>query len=209
MKMNLTKCFQTIAIAGLLLLSLSGFSQNVPGKFKAALKLGMNASQINGDDSYGFNKLGLMGGVKSSYLLSDKMRVGLEILYSQRGSQTKFNPGADDLFFKIDLKYIEVPLTFEYLDWYNENSDFYRMHFEGGFSYGRLFSSHVDWPVYQQFETLYHKNDFSYLLGATFFATKHLGIGVRYTRSMNPLIRVQNTLKQIGYFLTFNICYEF
>ena len=55
--------------------------------FKAGVILGVTASQINGDDSAGFNKPGLEGGLKSAVTISEKVDISLEILYSQRGAK--------------------------------------------------------------------------------------------------------------------------
>ncbi|MFZ1749084.1 MAG: hypothetical protein WAU01_02785, partial [Saprospiraceae bacterium] len=54
--------------------------------FKATAILGINASQIDGDTLFGYNKAGITAGARLSYQNTGKIDVALEMLYSQRGS---------------------------------------------------------------------------------------------------------------------------
>ena len=78
-------------------------------RFKAAAILGANASQIDGDNLYGFNKLGISAGGRLSYTNDNQLDLALEMLYSQRGSAVKiFNNSEGD---KISLNYVEIPVV--------------------------------------------------------------------------------------------------
>ncbi|MEM9821067.1 MAG: outer membrane beta-barrel protein [Bacteroidota bacterium] len=185
----------------------------LPQRFKAGVIAGFNTAQIDGDLSAGFNKFGLIGGLRGVAILSDKMELSLEMLYSQRGSKSD----QDELGipFKVSLNYIEVPVIFNYLDWLEGDGEYHKLHFHAGFSYGRLLNFNVDGGTsgFRELAGFFRDNDVSWLAGATFYANKHLGITARYSRSVFPLFERRDTPPVgetlIGYFFTFHTIYMF
>jgi len=161
-------------------------------RFRAGAVLGLTASQIDGDLSAGYNKLGFQGGLRVISRLKGHMEASMEILYSQRGCQNELVPSDyDPNPFALTLNYIEVPVQWHYNDWLIEYDDeklnYHRVSFNAGLSYARLFSSKVDddfnWlngvsPDYLE------KNDLSIVLGANFFFSRHFGLTVRWNRSL-------------------------
>ena len=91
-----------------LLFPFSLLAQDAPSqRFKAGILVGFNGSQINGDASAGFNKLGLVAGVRGVTVINEKMEISIELLYSQRGSRSElFNSTNTNIPFKIELNYI-------------------------------------------------------------------------------------------------------
>jgi len=81
-------------------------------RFKAGFNLGLTAAQINGDDSAEFNKLGLSAGVRAYTILTPKSDIIIEILFSQRGSRTKFGNNSNIPSQLIKLNYVEVPIIY-------------------------------------------------------------------------------------------------
>jgi len=161
-------------------------------RFKAGIIAGITASQIDGDQSAGYHKVGLQGGLRGIVVLKPRQEASIEILFSQRGSrnQPDYPP-----VFSTTLNYVEVPLQWHYRDWAangdTENPDFFRVYFNIGFSYARLLS-YVDnedgsiagiSPVLEDL----NKDSFCFLVGASFFATKHIGFTFRYHRAFNNL----------------------
>lgn len=183
----------------LLILIITAFQ--FPGhsqRFKAAAILGANASQIDGDNLYGFHKLGLSVGGRLSYENKKSVDYALEMLYSQRGSAVKiFNNNAGD---RISLNYIEFPLLISLRDWYMEDGAYYKVRAEGGFSYGYLFGA--DAVGFQ--ESYFRKHDVSWILGVGLHLTRMWGLSLRYTSSLYNMYRDptadKSTLK--GYFIT-------
>jgi len=154
--------------------------------FKAGLVFGVTASQINGDDSAGFNKPGLEGGLKSLVSLTEKSDISLEILYSQRGAKEEARPGDVQSIYRID--YVTVPIVYSYKDWKAE--DYYRVNFHGGLSYGRLINAELDNEADNTaFVDAWRTNDLSILVGATYFINKNFGLTFRYNRSLILLYR--------------------
>lgn len=84
--------------------------------FRAGITAGGTFAQIEGDEVAGYYKLGFQAGVLSDMYLSEKFTLGLEILYSQRGSTNAWDAGQylDD--FKIKMDYVEVPVLAKYHD---------------------------------------------------------------------------------------------
>lgn len=182
-------------------------------RFKAGFNVGLTAAQINGDDSAEFNKLGLSAGLRAYTILTPKSDIIIEILFSQRGSRTKFGNNSNIPSQLIKLNYIEVPIIYTIKDWYQADDDYYKMHFQAGLSYGRLFNtSFVDSPLAPT-GPFYRENDFSWLAGITFHTNAHIGFYARYTRSINLLFKNTannpNANSLLSFFLTFGGTYVF
>lgn len=193
--------------------SLSGQEESYQ-RFKAGVIAGFNASQIDGDDAVGFTKLGLVAGLRAVTIITEKIDVSLELLYSQRGSRSElFNSTNTLIPFKIQLNYIEIPVIFNFGDWLSDDEEYYRLNFHGGFSYGNLFSFKVEDETgnLQQISETFNKHDVSWLAGVTYFVNKHLGVTFRYSRSINSLRKPINNIPgqrmMIGYFFTLRAVY--
>ena len=161
-------------------------------RFRAGAVVGLTASQIDGDLSAGYNKLGLQSGLRVITRLKGRMEASMEILYTQRGCQNELIPNDyDPNPFALTLNYIEVPIQWHFKDWLIEyddaNFNYYKVAFNAGLSYARLFSSKADdefnWlnSVAPDYLT---KNDLSLVLGANFFVNRHFGFTVRWNRSL-------------------------
>lgn len=160
-------------------------------RFKAQVIVGFNMAQLDGDRSAGYNKLGFVGGLSGVILLKEKMYVNIELLYSQRGSRSSLVPDNSIVPFKISTDFIEIPILFNYKDWKSDDGEYYKLHFHGGFSYGRLIRTAVedDSPVsdLSQAADYFNKNDISFMLGATFYTGPHLAFTFRWSRSLGVL----------------------
>ncbi len=165
-------------------------SAQIP-RFKAGVIAGLTASQIDGDLSAGYNKLGLQAGLRGITRLQKRTEASIEFLYAQRGAQSDLVRSQYVIYFSSRLDYVEVPVQWHYKDWLiegnEEKDDYYRVNFNIGLSYARLLGAHhkgdvgfvrVVAPDYLK------KNDFSFLIGASFFASKHFGFTARYVRSL-------------------------
>jgi hypothetical protein len=188
-------------------------------RFSAGLIAGLNASQIDGDDLAGFDKVGLTGGIKTVMEFDSPWKINVEFLYSERGSRPDiFNPEYDP-DIEISLKYIEIPVYISIGDWWQEEDKYHKMSAYAGLSYGRLLDARTT-DYYNPAEESYDKlvpyfsdNDLSWLVGATYRMSKQWGVGGRYTRGIIPLLDPEkhdlNTNKLVSYFLTFRFEYYF
>lgn len=99
------------------LLALSYFGKALPQNFEGGVLGGLTASQIDGDNYRGYNKVGLQGGAwvrrKFTYTLEGQM----EIRYVQKGA-LKTNTVKDPTYSRTALHYVDIPLMAQYV--YNE-----------------------------------------------------------------------------------------
>jgi len=197
----------------LLLSSALSGQETVDRRFKGGIVAGFNISQIEGDEAAGYNKIGLQAGIRVAIVLKEKMDLGVEMLFSQRGSAARnVNQGAFP--FKLTLNYIEVPVIFNYMDWKAEDEDYYRLHFHTGLSYGRLIGFSSDDNQLTVLGDSFRDNDVSWIAGATYYVNENLGFTARYTRSVYPFfvaneMATPNANSLVGYQITFRTTYMF
>ncbi len=84
-------------------------------QFKGGFYAGVNGTQVDGDRIAGFYKLGANLAVVVEYPIDDHFGASMEIAYSQKGSQTKWQQGVPRQYF-LKLDYVEVPLMLNYHD---------------------------------------------------------------------------------------------
>lgn len=153
--------------------------------FGASVVAGANISQMTGDDEAGFNKIGLHGGLKASIYLGPRTEAGIGIQYDQRGSRNALSRGNTGLPFKISIDYITVPVTYSFKDWYDEDEGYYKIHFTGGLSYGRLFRRQQEGSrIFDECLNDLRDNDLSWLLGVTYYWSEHWGASAFHLRSI-------------------------
>lgn len=99
----------------------TGFASLQDGKhFLGGLTLGLNASQVDGDDFSGFHSAGLNAGGLVYWFFAKDVAASMEFLFSQKGShgvRESYSPygGAYYAKYKMRLNYIEVPVVLHYL----------------------------------------------------------------------------------------------
>jgi hypothetical protein len=91
-------------------LTLAAYSQ----KFEGGVLLGLTASQIDGDNSSGYNKVGLQGGGWVRRMFTYTVGGQMEIMYMQKGALKTRNTG-DTAYLKTTLHYIDIPLMAQYI----------------------------------------------------------------------------------------------
>ncbi len=181
--------------------------------FKGSFVLGVNASQIDGDNLAGYDKFGLSGGVRVEFPLSSVLDLGVEFLFSQRGSRSQIIKNRFTELSRIHLNYIELPLIVKWNDWWIEDEAYYKFNVHGGITNGYLVSYDTnDSPSPTTGEI--NNYDIGLLLGGGFSFTKKWTLTLRYTRSLNTLYTVTTASSGkvdglIGYFVTLRGEYSF
>ncbi len=179
-------CFWVIAT---LCMSLSHMSGQA---FEGKAILGFTASQIDGDNLAGFNKLGLTGGLGVERFISKKGYVGMEMLYCQRGSQAELSFGSGDFVSSTNLNYLEIPVFAGYKDWWMAEDGYYKVGVHGGFSYGYLFSSSSNNTFVEGDIENFRTSSLSWLLGVNYALSKSWNAVARYTRDLSLLFDGSN-----------------
>lgn len=81
--------------------------------FKAGLRAGITATQVNGDRLTGFNKAGILAGGFVKQDLGEKFSLRFELLFIQKGSRKPVNTD-DNTYYRMRLHYAEVPILLMY-----------------------------------------------------------------------------------------------
>lgn len=171
------------------------FSQWMYGAFST----GLNLTQVDGDEEYGYKKFGFTGGpsVIKPFGKNRNWSVTMELLFSMKGSRQRsdFSPAdsiADSLSYydgyKLDLNYVEIPLLVHYTD--------KKMIAAGvGFSYGQRvgykeLEDHNDITGWRHVDTAacpYENVDLSVIADLRIRLYKRLWLNGRFTYSMLPI----------------------
>ncbi len=173
-------------------------------RFKAGFNLGINASQVDGDDLNGYNKIGLNAGANVSYsIIGTLFELNVEFLFSQRGSQSLLIPYQYEPLRYLTINYVELPFYVALKPSENKKG-FSNFHLYGGFSVARIVSvsNKLDDPEVN--EKKFNKNDYSYLMGVKYFFTKNIGLNFRFTNSITDIYtHPENKAKNVkGYYFS-------
>jgi hypothetical protein len=135
-------------------ISHNGYAQRILG----AVSAGMNLTQVDGDEKYGFKKVGLNIGpsVIIPFGKSKKWSVTMELLFSQLGSHQKEQYANDTAApldsgyydgYKLKLNYVQIPVMVHFKD---------KNIIAGGvgFQYGQLVGAQ-EWQDYNDSRGLY------------------------------------------------------
>ncbi|HRK81433.1 MAG TPA: outer membrane beta-barrel protein [Saprospiraceae bacterium] len=175
-------------------------------RFKTAVVAGLNMAQIDGDDLAGYRQPGINAGLRTSAQLSDRWQLGLELLFSQQGSDR----GPDDPFLtnydRIRFNMVEVPAMIQFSEW--------KIQLAAGLSYSRLINYRIRGiggsNIASNFDI--DRNNVSVLLGGTYFPSEKWGLDVRWTRAMFPLqvyssLSGAETDQFLSYFVSFRLLF--
>ena len=191
-----------------------GYSQRIKGYGVA----GINFTQVDGDEVYGFKKVGFNGGLGATFPFNENWSVSLEVLFSQQGAKQKaqyndvYIPDStivdgDTVHFthvyngayRLNLNYVKVPVLVQYTDRDRITAGL-------GFSYGQLVGI-KEWEHNRLIETTtlnsgtYNKNDIEVLLDLRFRVYKSLKFNIRYSYSMFK-IRTRDFYNWYGEYVT-------
>ncbi len=174
-------------------------AQKYSSLFKAGATVGVNFSQIDGDEQFGYNNKGINFGLRGAVILRKDMDVSTELLYSQRGTR----PDNDEISKQkrtvyVSLGYAEVPILFNYF--YDKSEiGHYRWNIYAGVSYGRLLKSETkilksisltDTIQQNLVNTIgFNSSDFSLIFGIKRYFTNRVSASLRHTFSMNYLYK--------------------
>lgn len=173
-----------------LLIVTTTFTTTNGQSIKAFVTLGGNLSQIDGDEVYGFKKIGFTGSVGAMIPFSEnkKWAVSIETKFSQYGAYEKSYP----YHYDATLPYIEIPVMAHFVD--NKGGWTFGL----GAVYGRLmdYTEEAAWDNtgvttaitdFQKKE--YERNDISFVADIRFAIWKNLKFNFRYQHSLVPIKR--------------------
>ena len=153
--------------------------------FKGGVILGLSTSQVSGDNLAGFNKAGLIFGVFTNRILSNRNSLQLEIVYIQKGSRNPeiINEDSEDYNKPyINLSYIEIPILLKLN--YNKT-----LEYELGIQWAKLINGYYRDNIGEMNSITdpFIKNDISIALGLNYFINQNISLNSRLTNSILPI----------------------
>lgn len=164
------------------LASSGAYAQRIMG----ALIAGVNATQVDGDEVFGYHKFGLNAGAAAIIPFNNNWAVTLETIYSQKGAhQRRVYLDSLDGSYDLKLNYLDVPVLVQYTD-----KDI--VTFGAGMSWGRLVGITEQRNGYPLTGTtlesgIYRNSDLNILLDFKFRIIDRLRFNVRYAYSVRPI----------------------
>jgi hypothetical protein len=220
--------FLIVLLLLFVLIARNGYSQRILG----AVSAGMNLSQVDGDEKYGFKKAGLNIGpsVIIPFGKDKKWSVTMELLFSQLGSRQKEQYVNDSIAdtttseyydgYKLKLTYVQIPVMVHFKD---------KNIIAGGVGllYGQLIDAQ-EWEDYNDlrgfFKTEtnlrspYTLSDLQAIVDIRLRLYQRLWFNFRYSYSIlnlrtrdfvNPIYKTVETRKQYNNVITLRLTYIF
>lgn len=101
----------------IILVTLFGFTINSNAQiFKGEVISGINFTQVDGDELFGYKKVGFTGGLGVVTHITPNFTISLETLFSQKGSRQNRNVDSLGGKYLLRLNYTEVPIILQYTD---------------------------------------------------------------------------------------------
>ncbi len=102
----------------LVLITLFCFNSKINAQIvKAYVTAGGNLSQFDGDEAFGFRKMGVNAGIGAEINISKLLSMSIETNFNQKGSRLKgYRSEPPTGAYKLNLNYVEVPLFFSLTD---------------------------------------------------------------------------------------------
>lgn len=143
-------------------------------------------SQVDGDEVYGFNRIGFNAGAAAIIPIGEKWSLSIENSYSQKGAFQKqqYHDSIITGKYNLRLNYVEVPLLIHFTD-----KDF--LTFGAGFSWARLVKAkEIEHnglqPPYSD-SIQFNNNDFTVIADIRFRIWEKLKANIRYSYSLSPI----------------------
>ncbi len=167
--------------------------------FDAGLKIGLVASQVDGDTYSGYDKLGFDIGAYVNYHLTQKTSIQMELEFIQKGSSHTPNYEIGDMEqYLLRLNYIQVPVL-----WHYQASSL--ISFETGPAFGVLMSSFEEKYESPVVNHPFRKFALNYVLGLEYNLNTNWKANIRIDYSLlalrqNPYVGDRNIFFQWGQF---------
>ncbi|MCX6231616.1 MAG: outer membrane beta-barrel protein [Bacteroidetes bacterium] len=160
---------------------------SIAQRVKGELILGMNATQIDGDEIYGYHKFGLNIGVGGIFPYNKYWSLSIETIFNQKGSYQNDPIQPNDSlkpYYNIRLNYLEVPVLIHYHDKGG-------ITFGLGFSWGRTVGiEEIQYGKKVETTTLagpYKRDDLDVLVDFRIKIWQKLKFNFRYAYSVLPI----------------------
>ncbi len=174
--------------------------------FKGSLVLGLNASQLEGDNLSGFDKAGLHGGLRVE--TGEATGWALELLYNQKGSRSKSSTNPPVASQRLTLHYLSLPVYYYFSEWAYE--DYHKFKINIGPSLNRLFGVSSSNSFFDNATEDFSDWDLAISGGVQYNIGPYLGVAAHYERSIMKIYSLPNSdLRGLqSYLLNFRLIYQ-
>tara|TARA_B100002052_G_scaffold43020_1_gene35568 strand:+ start:190105 stop:190740 length:636 start_codon:yes stop_codon:yes gene_type:complete len=161
--------------------------------FGGGIILGVNTSQVGGDDLSGFHKAGPIVGIFSNKSINSQINLQFEMYYINKGSNNQdMNNDLHTNYLVPDmtLKYIETPLIIQY---YFKN----RLLLEGGITAAYLIDGYYNdlyGKINNQSNFPFKKYDVGLLIGVNYNYSEKISFNTRLSNSIFPIGQEDNSI---------------
>jgi hypothetical protein len=164
---------------GLLIISVS-FGQLAD--FKGGLEGGIMGTQVDGDTLSGYDKAGVRIGGFIEREINDKISMQFSMLYVQKGSKGDQDPDDFSSYYKINLHYIDMPITARY---HHKSGVFGEAGIALGYLFAQRESGNNEFGQYINDEDPgFNKIEFSYHLGVGYKLFPYTSVHAQFSYSM-------------------------
>jgi len=176
----MTKSHQKILIIIFCVMSLHLVSYSQ--KFEGGVMAGLLGSQVAGDPSSGYNKLGAYFGVLANRQFTLKSGAQLEMYFIQKGARENPSEKNGNFQYLLKVNYIEIPVLYIYK--INEKLDI---------NIGLAYSYQVGTPFEEANNSSsvssaeFNKHSASFILGIDYHINEHLSAAFRTNNSITPI----------------------
>ena len=147
--------------------------------FNAGTIIGINTSQVSGDNLSGFNKLGLrIGGFVTREFRNFDGQI--ELQYINKGSRELIAQNTYNEGYKFQVNYIEIPISIKKT--ISKNS-----HVELGFSIGHLLNWIEEYDGIDDYGIDIKKIEYSCHIGFQYKINPNLYFNSRFSNSLSPI----------------------
>ena len=164
---------------------LSGANSLSAQRFDGGIIFGLNFAELTGEDVTDF--IGGHLGVRSSMKLKKRLRLGMELVFSEQGEYIMVKSFPNVPITKIKLDYIEVPVQVEWNALTKEEKNAW-LNF--GLAYAKLINYKIiarDQGDITNEVTWQSESAMLVTIGATAFFNEHIGINFRGAQSLQSL----------------------
>lgn len=170
----------------LLIFFFSGIYFSHAQQFKGGVQGGFSFSQIDGDGSSGFNKIGGFAGFFVKLKFADNWGAELGAHYIMKGSKQEIKDQVVNPIRKVLLGYLEMPFLLNY--YYNQFT------IDGGICIGYNLHAGMYENDTKVSEHLYNYADFDYsaTFGISYKISKKTSVILRYSHSLNDIADFKN-----------------
>jgi len=184
--------FKTLFI--LLLMPFFVNSQIIEG----GIDFGLSASQIDGDGSVGYHKLGPAISIYSSFNIKKDWSLYSGVGYVLKGAAT----GSKNEYFATNFNYVEIPLVIEY----KPN----KISFSGGIVYSYLIKGiqKTTFTIFDEDDLNLLKNELSYFMSVNYEINDKLTVRFSSNYSILPVTKYQGTILStnvLAYYLFYHV----